>query len=289
MVHVKAHAKINLSLEVLGRRSDGFHELVSVMQEVSLADDLDIEPASEINFACHTECGPLEDNLVVRAARLLQTDGQSQGGAAIQLVKKIPVGAGLGGGSSDAAATLIALNSLWSLNLSYASLSALAARLGSDVPFFLTGGTALIEGRGERVTALPDPPGVWYVLVNPGIHVSTARVFAALETSEWCTGEHTRLMAHSLANQQQPDVGVSSLQAALFRLYPEARRCFDEVCSLHDGPAWVTGSGPTVVARCASSAEAAELGRRLSDQYWTAVVRNCDSEGRQLPCREAHS
>jgi 4-diphosphocytidyl-2-C-methyl-D-erythritol kinase len=160
-----APAKINLVLEVLGERDDGYHEIRSLVQTINLCDVLSFEPADEIAFECTEASLQTSDNLVVRAAELLREISGYQKGVKIKLEKRIPWGAGLGGGSSDAATTLSALNRLWELKLKASELIELATRLGSDVPFFIHGGTALIEGRGERVAPLAASMPGWFVLL----------------------------------------------------------------------------------------------------------------------------
>src|SRR4030042_180950 len=155
MIPLKAYAKINLTLEALSKRPDGYHEIASVRQATSLADTLTFEPAETLDFNCDVPELQTGDNLVLKAARLLKEISGYKKGARINLTKKIPLAAGLGSGSTDAAATLVGLNKLWGLNLSRAKLLELAAKLGSDVPFFLYGGTALAQERGEQGTPLP--------------------------------------------------------------------------------------------------------------------------------------
>ncbi|KZR87299.1 4-diphosphocytidyl-2-C-methyl-D-erythritol kinase [Synechococcus sp. MIT S9509] len=178
-VCVSAPAKINLHLEVLGLRSDGFHELAMVMQSIDLADQLDCENTADgtLSLSCdqpELSCG--DDNLIMRAARLLrQRSGFSELGARMHLRKRIPIGAGLAGGSSDGAAALVALNTLWSLGQTLSQLETLAADLGSDMPFCVAGGTQLCFGRGERLELLPEPSVPMGVLLvkDPSISVST--------------------------------------------------------------------------------------------------------------------
>jgi 4-diphosphocytidyl-2-C-methyl-D-erythritol kinase len=175
---LKAFAKINLVLEVLGRRADGYHEIASIMQTVSLCDVLTLEPASHIKLDFSLPGLPDHDNIVFKAA---QTLGESTGcgeGVVIGLEKHIPMGAGLGGGSSDAAAVLRGLNRLWQLGLTTEQLAAIGAGLGSDVPFFIYGGTGLAEGRGERVTPLADLEQTWFVLLRPDLAISSGKTAA---------------------------------------------------------------------------------------------------------------
>ena len=167
-----APAKVNLTFEALARRADGYHEVRSVMQAISLADEIEFEPAAGLSLTIERggpafAAPPGEANLVMRAARLLQREAGAAQGAAILLRKRIPAAAGLGGGAGDAAAALLGLRRLWGLDLDADALRELAARLGSDVPFFVSGGTALAEGRGERLTPLPTPQGSAIVAHSP--------------------------------------------------------------------------------------------------------------------------
>jgi 4-diphosphocytidyl-2-C-methyl-D-erythritol kinase len=178
---VRAAAKINLDLRVLAKRPDGFHELRTVFQTISLADIVDIAftPARSTDISLEDDAG-IPDNLMVRAARLVMDAMRIAGRVEMRLRKRIPMGAGLGGGSSDAAAVLLALPALAGGRLSLAELNVLAAQLGSDVPFFLLGGTAVGIGRGTELFPLPDAPAWQAVLVAPGVHVDTPGAYAAL-------------------------------------------------------------------------------------------------------------
>src|SRR5690554_833448 len=159
VIKALARAKINLSLDILGKRPDGYHEIETVMQSISLSDELVFQPASGLLLESSDSSLPVnETNTVLRAAHLLQKFTKSNHGVKILLKKRIPAGAGLGGGSADAAATLLALNRLWGLNLSGKVLQEQALAVGSDVPFCLTGGTALVQGTGENITRLPCLP-----------------------------------------------------------------------------------------------------------------------------------
>lgn len=193
-LRLRTPAKINWMLEVLGRRPDGFHEVRTVLQTIDLSDSLDLEPAAELTLEATGEgLPPVEDDLTMRAARLLQERTGYQGGARIRLTKAIPVAAGLGGGSSDAAAALRGLTQLWNLDLPPERLSELAAELGSDVSFFLHGGTALSEGRGQRLTPLPDAPEAALLIVVPPIAIprKTERMYSLLEPEDYGDGAAT--------------------------------------------------------------------------------------------------
>lgn len=178
---LRALAKINLSLKVLGKRPDGYHELRTILQTISLADRLEVEftpgRGSEIRLSSNVE---IPNNLVVRAARLLMERAGVRGAVSLVLDKRIPAGAGLGGGSSDAAAVLLALPVLAGVNLELNELAGLAAELGSDVPFFLHGGTALGLGRGTELYPLPNPPSFRGILVAPEVPIATAEAYRAL-------------------------------------------------------------------------------------------------------------
>jgi 4-diphosphocytidyl-2-C-methyl-D-erythritol kinase len=276
----RAYAKVNLSLEVLGTRPDGYHDLASVMQTVSLADEIELEDGSGVQFTCSEPSLEGEDNLVPRAARLLGAASQHVTGCSIVLHKAIPHAAGLGGGSSDAAATLRRLNDRWSLQLSLAQLVEIGSQLGSDVPFFLHGGTALVTGRGECVRSLPDPARVWYALVKPAVSVPTATVFKAVAREDWTDGASTRAVAGAICDSHRVSLGVNGLQRALFHLYPVARQCFEAVSRAAPGRVFVSGSGPTVGALCGSRREAEQVVADVAPGgWWTAVVHSIPAEG----------
>ncbi|MFY9114021.1 MAG: 4-(cytidine 5'-diphospho)-2-C-methyl-D-erythritol kinase, partial [Dethiobacteria bacterium] len=180
---IDAPAKINLGLKVLYRRPDGYHEIETVMQQIGLSDYLLFQetPNKEINVYTRGYDIPQDDNLVYRAAIELRKKACINKGLNITLYKNIPVGAGLGGGSTDAAATLMALNRIWDLQASSNELMVIAAELGADVPFCLRGGTALARGRGEKLEPLPALPFFWLVLARPsGLTVSTGRAYGRL-------------------------------------------------------------------------------------------------------------
>jgi len=286
-----ACAKINLTLEVLGKRPDGFHELISVMQTVSLADSLSLTPADDLRLECDVPELASDDNLVLRAARLLRRGGH------FRLSKRIPAAGGMGGGSSDAALALRLLDAAYDLRLPASELLGAAAELGSDVPFFLYGGTALIEGRGERVTPLPDLPSRWAVLLNPGVPLSTPAVFRELRPDEWSDGAATRdWLARSqpdapheptrrsgderagsargggrLHDSEQERVGagnglpalVNSLEGPALRLEPAIGRCRKALVDAGATEVLLSGSGPTVFGLTEGEAQANAIARQV--------------------------
>lgn len=181
-----AYAKLNLTLDVLGKRDDGYHDLQSVMQTISVRDDVEIDVGTgkPWKLLCSQEGIPTdESNLAMKAARVycdaMNKDPQ---GLEIRILKRIPTGAGMGGGSADAAAVLRALNRHYGYPLSLPALAELGARVGSDVPFCTIGGTAMVEGRGERVRKLPDMPDCVFVVCKPGFSVSTPELYRKLDT-----------------------------------------------------------------------------------------------------------
>ena len=182
-ISLKAPAKINLFLEILGKRDDGYHEIETVMQEIDLVDNLQFEEIQEgVRLKCNDKNIPSdENNLVCKAANLILNECGIKKGVLISLEKNIPVGAGLGGGSSDAATTLKALNLLWKIGLNDAELMHFAAKLGSDVPFFIKGKTSLCSGRGEKITPIEVKSEMNYLVIFPHINISTATIYRNLK------------------------------------------------------------------------------------------------------------
>jgi 4-diphosphocytidyl-2-C-methyl-D-erythritol kinase len=271
-VRYRAYAKVNLSLEILGKRPDGYHELVSVMQTVSIWDEIDCVDDVDLRFASSDPALDGDDNLVMRAARLIGEYASTHHGANLMLQKAIPYAAGLGGGSSDAATTLKALNEEWSLHLSLPQLIEIGSRLGSDIPFFLYGGTSLVTGRGEFVTPLPDPELVWYALVKPSISISTGDVFDCLSSQEWTDGRRTHDVATGIRERGKVVLGINGLQESVIRRFPEARSCFAEMNVAAPGRTFMSGSGPTMGALCTSRPEAEQVVASVARPSWWSAV-----------------
>jgi 4-diphosphocytidyl-2-C-methyl-D-erythritol kinase len=246
-----APAKLNLFLRVTGRRSDGYHELQTAYTLIDLADLLDFERRDDGLIERQGDLvGDLDSDLVVRAARALQQHSGSSLGAAISVTKRIPAGSGLGGGSSDAATTLIALNRLWDLNLPRSELSAIGLQLGADVPFFLHGQAAFAEGIGERLTNIELPP-LWFAILWPRVHVSTKDIFADAGLTR--NSKATKIADFSaMADQLGEAIGNSDFPSSLVNdLEPVARRRYpviDEAIKRLErfGAARMTGSGSAV-------------------------------------------
>jgi 4-diphosphocytidyl-2-C-methyl-D-erythritol kinase len=252
---VRAYAKINLTLDILGRRSDGFHELATVMQTVDLYDTLCLTATSDdrVTLICTTPELSNDENLAARAAQLVRQHFALTQGIGIELYKRIPMAAGLGGGSSDAAAVLLALQQWWQLPLSSTDLLNMAVTLGSDVPFFLTGGLALCEGRGERVTTLaPYWPSLmrWLLLLKPAISVSTAAVFRSLPVGDYTDGTHSRAVCSALEARNMPRLEdlYNGLERSVLATYPEAATARDDLLNAGASFVRLSGSGPTLFA-----------------------------------------
>jgi 4-diphosphocytidyl-2-C-methyl-D-erythritol kinase len=252
---VRAYAKINLTLDVIGHRTDGYHELATVMQTVDVHDTLCLTTNGDgsVRVDCTRPDLSNEENLAAQAARLVRERFALSQGILIELRKRIPVAAGLGGGSSDAAAVLLALRQWWRLPLSLLELQALAATLGSDVPFFLTGGLALCEGRGERVTPLAAlwPSSIrWLLLLKPAIGIATASVFRKLTASDYSDGSHSRALVVALQEGclPQPEDFYSSLERGVLEQYPEVARAKADLLQAGASIVRLSGSGPTLYA-----------------------------------------
>lgn len=277
MLTLQAPAKINLTLEVLGERSDGFHEIRSVIQSISLCDRLHLRLSRDFEFRCSMRDWVAEESLVSRAARLLREVSGYAGGAVIDVDKNIPLVSGLGGDSSDAAAVLRGLNRLWGLGLSLPELTGLAVRLGSDVSFFLNGGTALVEGRGELVTPLPALARRWVVLAVPSVPRLPGK---------------TKILYDSLGHRHYTDGGITERLAGVIKKGGEftasllfntfenvASTIFPEVGVVRQrmeqaGAAGVhlAGSGPALFTLVEDRTEAAELYTRFRQQGLEAYL-----------------
>jgi len=251
MLSLQAPAKINLTLEVLSRRSDDFHEIRSVMQTVSLSDTFSFRSDGKIEVGCDDPRWDPERSLVMRAIELLQRETRCTKGAKIEIIKRIPMSSGLGGDSSDAAAVLVGLSSLWGLNLELEDLTILAARLGSDVPFFLYGGTALAEGRGEIVTPLPQFPRMKVVLLVPPLprlEKKTAQLYQRLERSHYTGGELTdRLLAVLKQNGEiKPAMLYNAFEQVAFDSFSGLGKYWQMFSEAGASGVHLAGSGPAL-------------------------------------------
>lgn len=246
MLGLPAPAKLNLFLQVIGRRADGFHELRTGFVAIDLCDTLDFERLDDARIERRGDLtGPVEHDLALRAARLLQHESACGQGARIELEKRIPIGGGLGGGSSDAATTLLVLNRLWRLNWPRERLADLALRLGADVPFFLQPGPSLGQGVGERLSPLSIPPR-WYAVIHPQVHVSTAEIFRSPELT-------VHLEQAKISGFPECDRG-NDLEPIVRSRVPEVDAALRYLSGF--GEARMTGSGACVFAQFETQAQA---------------------------------
>lgn len=240
-------AKINLHLRVLGKRGDGFHEIFTVFQTISLADELTFESSGKLELQCEDPSVPAGDtNLIIRAARELSSDR----GARITLRKRIPMGGGLGGGSSNAATALIGLNRLWGLERSVKELDLVGAGLGSDVPFFLSGGTAIGSGRGTEIESVEDFGASNLVVVTPDVHVSTGEAYTGIQAENLTIAEANRILRVCRSEAESPDFLRSALvndfEPTVFARFPEIGRAKKMLLQFGANRALMSGSGASV-------------------------------------------
>lgn len=268
MIHVyPAPAKLNLFLHVTGRRADGYHLLQSVFRLIDRADTVHLELRADgrVVRAGDLPGVPEARDLTVRAARLLQAHAPAGVGVSIRLDKVLPMGGGLGGGSSDAATVLLALNRLWQINLPREALQRLALQLGADVPVFVFGQTALAEGVGEILRPLPAPPA-WYVVLTPPVQVPTAAIFAAPEL--------TRNASPLKIARFSTGMGRNDLQSVVVNRYPEVARHLEWLGQF--GEARMTGSGACVFASFGTEGAAHAVLRRLPETMQGFVAQGLD-------------
>lgn len=248
---VRAPAKINLSLDVLYKRNDGFHEVEMIMTTIDLADRLELSllDNNTIKIFSHNRFVPDDErNLAFQAAKLLQERFSINKGVVISIEKNIPVAAGLAGGSSDAAAVLRGLNKLWGLGLSLDELAKIGAEIGSDVSFCVYGGTALAKGRGEIIKELPAPPTCWVILAKPYIGVSTAEVYRRLNIGT-VTHPNTEKVITALKNNSYEQLCghlENVLESVTLKMYPEVSQVKEQMKRFGADGVLMSGSGPTV-------------------------------------------
>ena len=270
LVDCAAPAKLNLFLHVIGRRDDGYHLLQSVFQLIDLHDTLHFRLRQDQAIVRSTEIDGVaaEQDLTVRAARLLQTEARARGldvaGVEIAIEKRLPMGGGIGGGSSNAATTLIALNQLWGTGLSRAELMRLGLALGADVPFFLGGGNAFVQGVGEQLTPIQTPER-WFVLIHPGVSVPTPLIFQSPELTR-----DSKVVKIADFSDRLPGFGRNDLQAVAARAFPPVADALDWLS--HRADARMTGSGAGVFASFASESDAAATLQQVPDRWraWKA-------------------
>jgi 4-diphosphocytidyl-2-C-methyl-D-erythritol kinase len=279
---MRTHAKVNLFLRVLGRRADDYHEIETILHGIALADDLEMRATSTRSIDVDMGLAPglsgllpaPADNLVTRAARSVAEVGGGRWGAVIRGTKHVPVGSGLGGGSSNAAGTLVALNELWGTRLRSEELASRAAGLGSDVAYFLEGGTALATSRGEETTGLVSPSMLWFVLGISHDPMLTADVYRAWDALGSAT-ENAAPMVMALGAGDTAGVATllhNDLEVPAFRLRPDLARLKEAMTAAGAVGALMSGSGPTIFGIARDGAHARSIAARVEDVFDLVVV-----------------
>jgi len=273
---VRAYAKINLGLHVLGKRSDGYHNIETVFRLIDLYDELEIVQNDQGTYFSSNKPELSNDgtNLCLRAAHLLRDLTGCHMGVEMKLTKRIPIGAGLGGGSSDAAATLKGLTKLWSLDINPEELQTISESLGSDVPFFFTGQTAHATGRGEILESFALPLPYSILVATPPIHVSTAWAYSSLRLAE----NRNRPKLRDLLSGTVRDTGAlrreltNDFEETVFRQYPEILRLKETIFSGGAEVALMSGSGSSVFGFFSSAENARTVASNLPTHYFTSVT-----------------
>lgn len=278
-IHLKAPAKVNFRLDVLRRRPDGYHDLRMLMQRIDLCDELDIAVIDTPCIQVHCSGADLpvnEENIVWRAATAILERSGKKTGVSIRINKKIPVAAGLGGGSSDAATTLMGLNTLLDLGFADSDLMEIGLSLGADVPFFIFGKPAFAEGVGEILTPLEGMPKLWLLLVNPGIHVPTSWVYRNLGLTTEKVATKIPFLYKSSADVCR--IMSNDLEAVTVKHYPLIGAIKDQLLASGADGVLMSGSGPTVFAVFAEMATAETAREKLSaaTSWFTAIVSTLD-------------
>ncbi|HEY32734.1 MAG TPA: 4-(cytidine 5'-diphospho)-2-C-methyl-D-erythritol kinase [Dehalococcoidia bacterium] len=271
MLTIHAPAKLNLTLEVLGKGADGYHEIRSVVQAIDMCDTLRFQENSQTVFLSSMPGWIVEESLVSKATTLLRDVTGCITGASIEVDKRIPLLSGLGGDSSDAAAVLLGLNRLWELDLSQEKLLGLAPELGSDVAFFLHGGTALMEGRGDVVIPLPPLSETWIVLAVPAVPREpgkTARAYAGLKESDYTDGRYANRVTDVLrtGGRLEPAMLFNVFERTIFNSHPGISECRQKMMTADADNIHLAGSGPALFTLAGDGAMAEGLYSRLRQQ-----------------------
>jgi 4-diphosphocytidyl-2-C-methyl-D-erythritol kinase len=249
-IHIRSFAKVNLALAVLGKRTDGYHEIRTVFQSIEMFDELEIRPSARLRLICpDLPSVPEEENTIWKAAAALSRAATPGCGAEMILRKHIPMGAGLGGGSGNAGAALLGLARFWQLDVSAANLRDIAASVGSDVPFFLQGGTALGIGRGEEIYPLPEIRPACLVVIHPGVHISTAAAYQSLNLSLTSRQSAHKIQSFCgrLADGQASSAGIfNDFESSILPAYPAVQEVKDFLLQRGATAAMLSGSGSSV-------------------------------------------
>ncbi|MFH2138425.1 MAG: 4-(cytidine 5'-diphospho)-2-C-methyl-D-erythritol kinase [Candidatus Omnitrophota bacterium] len=280
MLSLRAPAKINLFLEVVGRRKDGYHNLNTLFLKVRLFDILQFEKAKQgiAIISNHPHIPKDSSNLVYKAAELMSRYAKVKKGVQIKIIKNIPIGAGLGGGSSDAATALLGLNKLWDLRLPQKELLKIGRKLGADVPLFLIPDSAALgRGRGDRLKAVTLLKKFWILLFVPEIFVSTKQVFKALSSDLTNRKNDVKLLIHALKKSDSKEIGkylFNRLESVTFRKYKWLAKIKKKISALGVRAVLMSGSGSVIFGIINSREEAIRIKRKLQDSGQVLVVRS---------------
>ena len=281
-IELLSPAKVNLRLEVLRRRGDGYHEIRTILQRISLSDRLRISLKREKGISVITDSPRLpvdEGNLAYRAASSLLEEAEASVGVEVHIQKRIPISSGLGGGSSNAASTLMGLNRILKLNFSKGRLMEIGARIGADIPFFMLERTAMATGIGEKLEPLEIRPSIWLVLVNPGWEVSTRWAYEELNFKLTKRPIHIKLPPFFSDIGQVAHILHNDLESVTISAYPEIDGMKAELLSQGAVGSLMTGSGPTVFGLFPHNNEAESAYRKLNAKYgerrWTVYQAKC--------------
>jgi len=266
----QAPAKLNLFLHITGRRADGYHLLQTVFHFINISDTLyfEVSENNQINISPSIENVPDEENIIIKAAKLLQSTAGIHKGATIRLTKRLPMGGGLGGGSSDAATTLLALNKLWDINMKKDELMSLGLSLGADVPIFIHGQTAWAEGVGETLTNVPELENMaknWFLVLFPKINVKTGAIFSSSEL----TRDKLPIRIRDFLNGTTENV----FEPVVAEQYPEIREALNWLSQFAD--AKLTGTGACIFASFKTEQEAREVAAQAPKKWQTFVAKGC--------------
>ena len=272
-----APAKINLVLEVLSKRPDGYHEVRGVLQAINLCDTLSFKPAAELNFLCEDPAWDAGKSLVVRAAEKLREKTGVALGAAVHIVKDIPLSSGLGGDSSDAVAVLTGLDRLWKTGVPRNELSSIAAELGSDVPFFLGGSTAIASGRGEVVSPLPGLPPAWVIILMPKVEIpksKTADLYSRIKPAHFTDGSAAEKMVAGIKRGKKfdPSSLFNVFEKVAYEAFPGLKKYRDDFQEAVESPVHLAGAGPSLFAFVHDWEESVRVVSSLREKGLEALV-----------------
>ncbi|AKE52701.1 4-(cytidine 5'-diphospho)-2-C-methyl-D-erythritol kinase [Kangiella geojedonensis] len=267
-----APAKLNLELRILGRRDDGYHDLQTLFQLLDCGDDIWIKPndSGQVTLQSEYDEVPSDDNLIIKAARALEPFKGKHQGADIRLNKKLPSGAGLGGGSSDAATTLVALNQLWDIKLPNEKLCELGKSLGADVPVFVKGKTAWAEGIGEILTET-EVPEKWYLIVYPDVKINTSIIFS----HPALTRDNKPIKLRASRTEASLELGYNAFEPLVAKLYPEVREALEFLSKF--GKATLTGTGSCVFLTFDKEREVRKIAALCKQRWLTLTARGINT------------